>query len=123
MKTSGNNLYLSVFLASWCFSSAWTANKCSFSPSTASLSCSVSQLGDVETDSRARNMKIVCSGGQSSHHLQSVIRQNHFQHLPHLHKLEVEMCSDLDIQRGAFGKLEKLKTLKVSHGTILSSSN
>ena len=85
MKTTGHNLYLSIFLASLCFPSAWTASKCSFTPSTASLSCSD----------------------------QSVIRQNQFGHLPDLQKLEIEMSSDLDIQRGAFMGLEKLKTLKV----------
>ena len=111
MKATGHNLYLSIFLASWCFPSACPANKCSFSPSTGSLSCSVSQLGDVaqaqDSDRRARNIRIVCSGHKS------VIQQNQFGHLPHLQKLEVEMCSDLDIQRGAFEGLEKLKTLKV----------
>ena len=117
MKTTGHNLYLSIFLASWCFPFAWTASKCSFSPSTGSLSCSVSQLGDVaqaqDSDRRTRNIRIVCSGHQNSDHHQDRVRQNQFGHLPHLQKLEVEMCSDLDIQRGAFEGLEKLKTLKV----------
>ena len=84
MNTRDHNL--SVFILTvWCFGFACPTTGCSFTPSAASLSCSD----------------------------QSVIRQNMFGHLPDLQKLQIEMSSDLDIQRGAFQGLEKLKTLKV----------
>ena len=109
---------LSVFILTvCCLGYTWPDTVCSFSPSTASLECSVAQLqgdtvysGSLASAERARNIKIVCSDDQA---YQSVIQHNQFGHLHNLSKLEIEMCASLDMRRGAFQGLQHLQTIKV----------
>eukprot|EP00092_Neocalanus_flemingeri_P041674 GFUD01045391.1.p1 GENE.GFUD01045391.1~~GFUD01045391.1.p1 ORF type:complete len:1363 (-),score=340.88 GFUD01045391.1:56-4144(-) len=117
MPTRGHNLYQSVtVLAVWCVSSTWPDAKCSFSPDTKSLQCSVQQLQAVKQSNLASagsadSVHIVCSDDQA---YQSVLQHNQFGHLHNLSGLVIERCASLEIEKKAFTGLEHLNTLKVS---------
>ena len=100
-----------------CLGTSLSDTVCSFSPSTASITCT-----DVPSDSLPRrkstdvprdnqaSAELVCS------HDQPVLQKNVFTHLQNLSKLEIERCPALHIRRRAFEGLRQLHTVKVCHG-------
>ena len=103
-----------IILLVLCLGTSLSDTVCSFSPSTASITCTDVQSDspskvkstDVQSDNLA-SAELVCSHGQP------VLHKNMFAHLQNLSKLEIERCPALHIRRRAFKGLRQLHTVKV----------
>jgi len=104
-----------------CLDPVCPAAQCSFSPGTSTLECTVVRLEEVYSASlvsaeRAGNISIVCKDDQQAS--KAVLTPNQFVHLYNLSGLAIHQCGKLEIRRGAFEGLSKLRSLQITGSSL-----